>query len=264
MGRAKALLPWAGRTMIEHVVGVLRSVVEEVVVVSQSGLVLPPLPAQVVEDREPGLGPLAGIREGLEVCSAEYAFVTSTDAPFLDAGFVERMFSFGSAAAPEVDGFVQSMAAVYPGKSAPVAARLLTAGRRRPLFLLEDADFRRVTPEELGDLKSLESFNTPEEYLDAIGLVARGSGEPPAPVEVELLGVARARAGVATVSLACGTLSELLQSLEEQFPSLGLLEEGQLSPHFLVSLGGRTFLRDPHVPIGPGERISLMDAAVGG
>ena len=50
MGRAKAWLPWFGRSMIEHVVESLLPVVDEVVVVTSSELDLPFLSARVVSD----------------------------------------------------------------------------------------------------------------------------------------------------------------------------------------------------------------------
>ena len=46
--------------MVAHVVSVVRSAVDEVVVVASEKLELPRLDARVVRDREPELGPLAG------------------------------------------------------------------------------------------------------------------------------------------------------------------------------------------------------------
>ncbi len=66
MGRAKACLPWRGQPMVAHIVSILRPIVDDVVVVASDALELPALDARVVRDREPALGPLAGIREGLE------------------------------------------------------------------------------------------------------------------------------------------------------------------------------------------------------
>ena len=99
MGRPKALLPWRARTLVETVVATLRGVVEDVVVVSSDAFELPALDARIVRDREPGLGPLAGIREGLHALGSGLAFVASTDTPYLSTRFVEALLSFGSAAA---------------------------------------------------------------------------------------------------------------------------------------------------------------------
>ena len=243
MGRAKALLPWRGRTLIEHVVGILREAVNEVVVVASVELELPALDAKLVRDREPKLGPLAGIREGLEAITSDFAFVTSTDAPFLATPFVKAMLSFGVTAAPDVGGFVQSMSAVYAKPLAPVASELIASGRLRPLFLLEAGNFRRVGANELPELDSMKSLNTPEEYLEAL----KRDGQT-GTATVEFLGTARAAFG-ATRSLAPGPLGTLLAEIGE---------------HRLVSINGVQFTRQPSVPIGPGNRVIVMDAAAGG
>jgi molybdopterin-guanine dinucleotide biosynthesis protein A len=169
MGQPKALLPWRGRPLIAHVVSQLAEAVDEVLVVSSADLELPGLEgARVVVDRAPGLGPLAGIREGLAAMEAELAFVTATDAPFLTPAFVRAMLAFGCAAAPEVDGFVQPLSAVYPRAALPIAERLLAEERLRPLFLLEEIGFRRVRAEQLPPVADLRGFNTPGEYEAAL------------------------------------------------------------------------------------------------
>ncbi len=144
MGRAKAWLPWFGRTMIEHVVAQLASAVEEVVVVTSETVDLPPLPARIVRDRDSERGPLAGIRDGLAAVDSEYAFVTSTDAPFLTDSFVSRILDVGKPCAPKSEGHVQVLCAVYPSAGWKEAERLLEAGVGRPLRLLESLGFESL------------------------------------------------------------------------------------------------------------------------
>ncbi len=170
MGSPKALLLWRGVPMISHVVGVVSTVVPEIVVVSSAGLKLPALPAhvRVIYDSEPGRGPLASLRDGLNSIRAELAFATSTDAPFLSAAFIETMLSFGGAAAPEIDGFLQPLAATYPKSLSGLATSLLAEPRAGLTDLLKRANARRVQATELPDLKSLQTFNTPDEYRAAL------------------------------------------------------------------------------------------------
>jgi molybdopterin-guanine dinucleotide biosynthesis protein A len=243
MGRPKALLPWRGRTMIEHVVGILRQATGEIIVVTSTDLDLPALDAVVVRDRAPKLGPLAGIREGLDAMRGDFAFVTSTDAPFLTPAFVKTMLAFRATAAPDVDGFVQSMSAVYAKSLAKAANDLIAANRLRPLFLLESAGFRRVRPDELPDRDSMRSLNTPEDYFEAL----RRDGQAGS-ATLEFLGTARAKFG-ATRDVPPGPLGPILAGLGE---------------HHLISLNGRQFVREPHIPVGPGDRLVIMDAAAGG
>ena len=267
MGRAKAWLPWRGRPMVAHVVDSLRAgrAVDEVVVVSSAELDLPPLEARVVRDRAPALGPLAGIREGLAHMKAELAYVTSTDAPFLTPRFVRAVLAHGDAAAPEVEGFVQTLAAAYPRRALPFAEELLAANRLRPLHLLEAAGYRKLAAAELPDIESIRGFNTPEEYLAA---VARDS--PGSTATIELRGAARQAAGRADRSeceVAVGTLAQTLASLPDGAKLLAIAgstgsdSAPRLAAGFAASLGGREPILDARVPIGPGERIIVEDAS---
>ena len=252
MGRPKALLPWRGRPLIAHVVDVLREATDEVVVVSSEELELPALPARVVVDREPDLGPLAGIREGLEAITAGLAFVTPTDAPFLTPCTVRALLQHGCAAAPELDGRVQPLCAVYPRSCVPDAVALIAAGRLRPLFLLEAAGFHKLAAGDLPDPNALRSFNTPTEYLSAVREI-----EPAAQARLELMGRARRLAARAEFAVPPGTLGEVLAHAE---PGLGLCADGALATPYLVSLNGRAFVRNLSVPVGPGEDVIVMDA----
>lgn len=275
MGRAKAWLPWHGRPMIAHVVESLRvgGTVDEVVVVSSDELELPTLEATIVCDRQPALGPLAGIREGLAHIKADLAYVTSTDAPFLTAGFVAAMLAYGGAAAPEIDGYVQTLAAVYPREGLSRADALLAANKLRPLGLLEAVGYRKVPANELPDTESIRGFNTPDEYLQAVKQDAPG-----ATAVLELRGAALRAAGggprghspspsgahptaFCEWEVPVGTLGEALG----QVPGLNALEgalegEGVIAARFAVSLGGGESIRDPRVPIGPGERVVVSDS----
>src|SRR5438552_1093774 len=73
MGRDKALLNWHGRTLLDHMVGLLRTVADPVHVVGRD-----PLP-----DRLPGLGPLSGIATGLEMSSTSANLFAAVDLPLL-------------------------------------------------------------------------------------------------------------------------------------------------------------------------------------
>lgn len=256
MGRAKAWLPWRGRPMLVHVVEVLRSVVDDVVVVSSTELDPPPVDARVVRDDLHGEGPLAGLAVGLDALEADLAFATGTDVPYLSASFVRAVLASGGPAAPVVDGFVQTLAAAYPKSAAVTARALLGAGRRRPLDLLEALDYAPLEAHALPDLTSLEGFNTPEAYLTAVRADA-----PRAEATLEFLGRSRRLAGVDSISVPVGRLADVLGNAPGE---LAMVEEGRVAPPFIVSLGGRDFVRDAGIPIGADERVVVLDASAGG
>jgi molybdenum cofactor guanylyltransferase len=256
MGRDKAWLPWQGRPLVSHVVEVLRGVVDEVVVVSSVELSLPRLQARVVRDRAPGLGPLSGIREGLAAMRAERAFVTGADAPFVTRRYVEALLAFGCAAAPDVDGHMQTLSAVYPKSALEHAERLLAERRMRPLFLLEACDYRVVPARSLPDVDAVRGFNTPEEYLKAVR-----EHDAHATATLEFLGRSRLAMGRAALEVPVGTLAEILSRTH---PTLDLLEGSRVARPYLVSIDARAFVRNAAIPVGPGERVIVMDASVGG
>jgi molybdopterin-guanine dinucleotide biosynthesis protein A len=186
MGRDKASLPWRGSTLLSHVVTVLSRVVDEIVVVSRAGQVLPglgPLPEGVLlthaYDEREHLGPLGGLAPGLSALSAPIAYVSACDVPYLAEAFVRAMFeALGEAAlaVPWAEGRPHPLAAVYRRDLVlPEIAGLLARDRRRaadllerlPHVLVEEARLREVDP----SLDSLANLNTPEAYAAAL---ARG------------------------------------------------------------------------------------------
>jgi molybdopterin-guanine dinucleotide biosynthesis protein A len=256
MGRDKAWLPWRGQPLIAHVVEVLARAVDDIVVVAAPDQDLPDLHARVVRDPQTGQGPLVGIAAGLAACSADYAFVTATDAPYLNPEFIRTLLRFEKPAAPELDGFVQTLSAVYPTEAHAVAQTLLNEGRRRPLDLLEAVDYRKVVAAELPDTLSVRGFNTPSAYLDAAHADAPGEG-----AWLEFTGRARVAVGSRELAIPVGTLADGLGLVRGQ---VELVNDDRVAPEFAVSLGGRAFVRDARVPVGPGERVVVLDAAAGG
>jgi molybdopterin-guanine dinucleotide biosynthesis protein A len=240
--------------MIAHVVSILRPIVDEVVVVASDALELPPLEARVVRDREPALGPLAGIREGLEQIRSDFAFVTGTDAPFLSPAFVKTLLACRCAAAPEIDGYVQTLAAVYPRAALERIDAMLAEGRARPLQVLEEFGYRKLSAGELPDPQSVRGFNTPDEYLEAVR-----ESEVEATATLELQGRARLAMGRSELEVPVGTLGDVLAPFQ---PSIALLDGDVIAEPFSISLNGRGLASSAAIPVGPGERICILDAAV--
>lgn len=97
-------------------------------------------------------------------------------------------------------------------------------------------------------------------------IVANESEADDAPsVQVEFFGLARERAGVATIALRAKCLSELLRAVERMFPRL----EGQLASilsgnsSFRVSLNGERFPSADEA-LRPGAKILVLSGDAGG
>lgn len=175
MGSSKAWLPVGGECMLQRVARTVGEVVKPMVVAAGQRQVLPPLPRQVevVRDRVPGAGPLAGLLAGVEQLSgrANAVFVISCDHPLVHTRFIRRLIALlGDAPAiiPTHEGHTYPLVAVYRLEACIVLPELMAAGELRvlsfarrcrarflPSSLLVDAD---------PDLLSLRNVNDPAQY----------------------------------------------------------------------------------------------------
>ena len=242
--------------MLRHVVNTLREAVDEILVVAAKDDEIPSVAAHRVDDREPGLGPLAGIREGLAAMRAGHAFVTGTDAPWISAACVAEWVGRERTLAPQHGGYVQTLAAVYSKRGAALADQLLRNGRRRPLDLLEALDYECLEGSQLPPDCEFRTLNTPTDYLRA----AR-EDDPQACATLEFFGRARLILGEQERKVPIGTLAEIVRHAE---PQLDLIRGGKIAGDYRVALNGRDLICDPEIPIGPGERVVVIDASAGG
>lgn len=186
MGRSKAWLPWHGVPLLVHV---LRQLGEDAVVVAAAEQSLPPLPGatRVVRDLRPGEGPLHGLARGLAQVHSEWAFVATTDAPFVRRELAARLRALtttsSDAVVATVLGRPQPLMALYRPELAAVADALVEGGERRARALAEHARTRRVTEDELAQpplaevdpqLRCFLTVNTEAEYEEALSL-SRGA-----------------------------------------------------------------------------------------
>lgn len=177
MGADKSLLLLEGRTFVAHVADALRPLSESIRVVSSrhdaDAFGLP-----VVQDLHESLGALGGLHAALKNCGARWAAVVSCDLPFVSGSLLLRLASFRGdetdAVAPtQSDGRPQPLCALYARTAClEVAEELIRAGELRPRELLKRVRTRRVTFDELSDLKDSSLFftnvNTPEDYARAL------------------------------------------------------------------------------------------------
>lgn len=163
MGRPKALLPVAGRTLIEHVATRLRPDFEELLVAG-AGTLPAALEAHRVEDRLPGAGPLAGIEAGLRAARHAIVFAVACDmprvTPQLARSAVAGIPGF-DAVVPRLSGRPEPVCAAYARSALePIAAFLDRGGRRAA----EALDQLRVNWLEDVDPDELSSLNTSADY----------------------------------------------------------------------------------------------------
>jgi molybdopterin-guanine dinucleotide biosynthesis protein A len=149
--------------------------------------------ARVLPDREPGLGPLAGLVGGLRATVEDQCWVLSCDLPFITPELGSALLTeLGDprsedgpfAAVPVVNGRLQPLCAAYRREAWRVGASLLEQGKRSMRALLEALPVRRVPEEQLrlvGDPRLLLlNVNTPEDLETARSLPRADSSPGPA------------------------------------------------------------------------------------
>jgi molybdenum cofactor guanylyltransferase len=170
MGRDKASLPAGDGTLIEHLARRLAPVVDETIVAGGSGRATL-AGVMMVEDRYPGLGPLAGIHAGLVAARYPHVWVVGCDLPDADPALAHLLLGLAAgydAVVPRIDAEPQGVCALYDRALASRIDGLLAAGERRVKALLAASNVRYVTPEELRaidpELRSFRNINTPADY----------------------------------------------------------------------------------------------------
>ncbi|MBX3437990.1 MAG: MoaD/ThiS family protein [Planctomycetaceae bacterium] len=86
------------------------------------------------------------------------------------------------------------------------------------------------------------------------------------PVTVEFFGIARQRAGVASIEVDAGSIGEAFDRLAPQLPRWAdaCLARGQLKPIFRANLNARAFVADRNHPLRDGDHLLILAADAGG
>lgn len=146
MGEDKSLMWVGGVPLIEKVVEQLQPNFKQVLI-SGSREKFGFIGVPVVEDREPGEGPLMGLLSVLVESEHELNFVTACDVPDVQMPFVRRMLEQADgfdAVVPVVNGDKQPLFAVYRKSAAGMIDDLLSAGKKSMHALLDELNVRYV------------------------------------------------------------------------------------------------------------------------
>jgi len=95
LGRCKLSEALCGKSLIEHVIGRLEPISNQILIVTaekQSKLLIT-CKAEVVTDLYPGKGPLGGIYTGLLASKAPYSLIVGCDMPFININLLRYMIS---------------------------------------------------------------------------------------------------------------------------------------------------------------------------
>lgn len=185
MGQDKALVPLAGRPMIEHILTRLTGLGEETIITTNKPEDYEYLDLPLVSDEEPGAGALPGLRTALKAAQGDHIFVLACDMPFVNRLLVEHLLGLTSEAdviVPRWQDTYQTMHAVYARKNCLRAVeKALEKGEQRMISFYSDVKVRPVPPEEVAEIdpqgRSFFNVNTPEDLAEAERLLAQARGK---------------------------------------------------------------------------------------
>jgi molybdopterin-guanine dinucleotide biosynthesis protein A len=167
MGRDKALLPYRGTTLVEHLARVVQEAAGAVALIGAPDHYRS-LGYPVYPDKFPGCGPLGGIYTALSVSSTDWNLIVACDMPGISADVLRTLL--GSAeqsgkscvVATGPTGDPEPLCAVYHRSCLPVLARAIEEKRFKMRDLVAQLD-RTLKPV---DASALANVNTPAEWAD--------------------------------------------------------------------------------------------------
>ncbi|MBL0713459.1 MAG: molybdenum cofactor guanylyltransferase [Desulfosarcina sp.] len=173
-GREKALIPLAGKPMIDHIIKALDGLFDEIIIVSNRPQLLADRDATIVTDLLDAESPLAGIHAGLFYSHGDDVFITACDTPLLRPALIATLLEARQPGidlvVPETQSGLEPLCAIYAQRClAPIENRLRRGDYRIRRFL-DRVRVKRVSEKRLRpadpDLLSFKKVNTPEDLTE--------------------------------------------------------------------------------------------------
>lgn len=187
MGTNKALLELNGRRVIEGIAETLRSITDEMIVVTNTFEEYEFLQLPMAADNWRDMGPLAGIEAGLTASKTESNLIVACDMPFISVElghYLLTCLNESQAAVPVIEGTRHPLFAAYRREVLGEVRKSLGKNELRIGHLLKNIEVKIITEEQLASrgLPNEEQFffnmNNPEHYQKAIQFINnKGSGE---------------------------------------------------------------------------------------
>jgi molybdenum cofactor guanylyltransferase len=175
MGRAKGMLPFAGKPLIVHMARLAGFVAEAPMIVGPPGEYAG-LGFRVVADDRRNLGPLGGICTALRVTAHGWNLIVGCDLPFLTREWLEFLVSRAMESPADVvipvnERGYEPLCAMYRKRAHEAIAAALARGVRKTTDGLAELTLARIEREEWKAFdprgRLFKNINTPRDYEEA-------------------------------------------------------------------------------------------------
>lgn len=291
MQQDKAALEYQGRQQLRRAWDLVQGACERAFVSVRPDQQDDPLRGAypTIVDRQPGLGPIAGISAAQAEHPGAAWLVLACDLPFLDAGVLAHLIAardpsrLATAYRSAHDGLPEPLCAIWEPASAAPVREWISGGRQCPRKYLINADAKLLDQPDPG---ALDNVNTPEEHAAAVAALAsrgpggtegpdarkRGSKEPEKPemlarpqspdslktLKVQYFALFREQAGRSeeTIETAADTPAMLYAELKGRHPF-------RLAPEQL-RVAVNTEFSDWQSPLRHGDTVVFIPPVAGG
>jgi molybdopterin-guanine dinucleotide biosynthesis protein A len=169
-GTNKAFVEIEGVRLVDRVAGVMQSIFDRVVLVTNTPGEYTYLGIPMVEDLIKGLGPMGGIYTGLMTMKNACGFFVACDMPFLSEGLIRHMVDVRDdfdAVVPRMDWMLEPLHALYTKKCLPVIQEAIGRHEHQIFKCFARLRMRYVDEEELRlwdpELRSFFNVNKPQD-----------------------------------------------------------------------------------------------------
>ncbi|MGE5840773.1 MAG: molybdenum cofactor guanylyltransferase [Deltaproteobacteria bacterium] len=169
-GSNKAFVEIEGVRLVERVAGVIQSIFDRVVLLTNTPEEYAYLRIPMIEDLVKGFGPMGGIYTGLMSMTDDAGFFVACDMPFLSERLIRHMVDVRGgfdAVVPRMDWMLEPLHALYSKTCLPVVQEAIREEQHQILKCFPKLRMRYVDKEELRfwdpDLRSFFNINKPQD-----------------------------------------------------------------------------------------------------
>lgn len=167
MGKDKSLMVVDGQAMIKHIYDQLAGSFDQILISANDVSKYEFLGAEVVCDKEVGLGPLMGILCGLEASDNDVNFVTACDIPEVNMALISQMLKeakdFDAVIPKSSESRYEPLFAVYRKSVTGAIEQALESGNNKIMAAMSNCnvkyiDIDREVPKNINTMDEYENF----------------------------------------------------------------------------------------------------------
>lgn len=175
----KAFAEISGRPVINIIIDKFTRLFDEIIIISNEPELYVHLGILIYPDVYPRMGPVSGIHSGLYHANNDSVFVMGCDVPFMNMDLVRYMISkLGDydSVVPEIDMYLQPLAAVYSRKCMPVLTSCLENNKVKLIRIFEELNALVIRRQELEQFGIIEEIFLNVNDIDALNLATKIAG----------------------------------------------------------------------------------------